>query len=969
METKILRNERDWAGQLISWIKSAIENKTTIFQDATNDTSVKMTSGQTKFPDILLFIDKVSGLIFNGWELKFPDTKVDDAEMLKNALEKAQKIQSDSFVTWNGAEAIIWKIDTTKYTLDSLEKIKIYPKVPSILSRKDLANPTYYYQHETALHNRAIEILHDLEQLYLSGCIKPALNVTNNFIDAISQAAQIVIPQFKNAIIIKKGQDVFFREEFNRWKIYENVTLRILKSSSRREEFVEEEDVLAKFTFYSLIGKIIFYLTLRENLSGLLDAVSIKGPNNIKKSLQYYFDKAQAIDYQAIFMPYFTDSIDFSDIANQAIYQLIGVLTEFDFKILPVSVIGNILENLVPKEEKQKFGQYFTSETLANLVAFPAVQTNNDFLFDPTSGTGTFLNAFYKILSYHNNTNHSKLLDQIWGNDISHFPAILSVINLYKQDVSQKNNFPRVKRDDFFNLSPGDSVSFPDPIEYSKHINLTIPFFDGIASNFPFIQQEDIPNDKLTLFFRQEFEASQQAFLRDNSFKINERSDYFTYCVYNSIRFLKDNGMLSFITSNAWLGKEYGFQFKKFLLDNFHIKYIVKSNAEHWFTDSQVSTIYVVLQKCHCEEPTKFVSINFKLKDYFSQNDIKIQLHQIEDFYSEIDNCDNPKNPSWSKDLTFDDLYVKNDKSISVCFVKKEMLVESIDAKTNWCEFFISTKLFESFNNLLIKYYPNVIDVCRGERTGWNNMFIIKNKDVASTSIDNKYLVPCVKSSSELETIEFGNDFQYKFFVCKDRFDDLSIGTKNWILQFKNCPNKNGRATIEETCKGHKPFWYSLNLKPANIITSINPYKRLFFTFSTNPFYLDQRLVAISVKKGYDVELMAALLNSAINLLTVEMRGTSRNLGALDLNADYFKEMKSLDPSILTPEQIIKIKQAFEPLKHRKVQEIFDEIKNADRINFDRTVLSCYGINESLLDNIYSYLTSSVNDRVNMQNR
>jgi hypothetical protein len=45
----IKRNERDWAGQLISWIKSAIDRKTTVFQDATNDTGVKMKSGRTKF--------------------------------------------------------------------------------------------------------------------------------------------------------------------------------------------------------------------------------------------------------------------------------------------------------------------------------------------------------------------------------------------------------------------------------------------------------------------------------------------------------------------------------------------------------------------------------------------------------------------------------------------------------------------------------------------------------------------------------------------------------------------------------------------------------------------------------------------------------------------------------------------------------------------------------------------------------
>jgi hypothetical protein len=48
--------------------------------------------------------------------------------MLNNALEKAKKLKSDSFVTWNGAEAIIWKIDTDHYSISTLTKIKEYPK-------------------------------------------------------------------------------------------------------------------------------------------------------------------------------------------------------------------------------------------------------------------------------------------------------------------------------------------------------------------------------------------------------------------------------------------------------------------------------------------------------------------------------------------------------------------------------------------------------------------------------------------------------------------------------------------------------------------------------------------------------------------------------------------------------------------------------------------------------------------------
>ncbi len=512
--TVIKRNERDWAGQLISWIKSAIEHGTTVFEDATNDTGVKMESGRTKFPDVLLFTDKVSGIIFNGWELKFPDTAVDDAVMLDNALEKAKKLKSDSFVTWNGAEAVIWKIDTDNYTIDTLSIIKEYPKERTISTREDLADPLKFARNESLLKQRANEILHDLGQLYTTGALKPAINVTGNIIEAVRSAANIIVPQFQKAISECRGSNVDFRREFNQWKIYESSTLKILATSSRRVETIEPERILANFTFYNLIGKILFYLTLCENLSGELESIAITDASSLKSTLFSYFEQAKAVDYQAIFKPYFTDDISYSATTNNALLDLVNVFTDFDFRILPVTVIGHILENLVPKEEKQKFGQYFTPEILANLVAFPAVQTNQDYLFDPTSGTGTFLNAFYRIMTFHGNTNHSDLLNHIWGNDISHFPAILSVINLYKQDVTKTDNFPRITRDDFFNLNVGNKVSFPDSKDYKKHIELAMPQFDGIASNFPFIQQEDIPNDVLTDFFRGEFQAQQQDFLR-----------------------------------------------------------------------------------------------------------------------------------------------------------------------------------------------------------------------------------------------------------------------------------------------------------------------------------------------------------------------------------------------------------------------------------------------------------------------
>lgn len=964
----IRRNERDWTGQLVSWLKEAINKGQTVFEDITNDSSLSGNRGNTKFPDILLFTDKISGVVFNGWELKFPDTPADDIEMLANALEKAKRLQSDSFVTWNGRETVIWKIDVEHYSVETLSRLKEYPAITTINSRNDMADPVKYARHEAALRQRAMEILHDLDQLCRDGHLRPAINVSENIIDAIRTAYRIIVPQFTLAIKDRCGMDAGFRNAFNQWKIYESSTLKILGYSSRRPESVDPHEILARFTFYNVIGKTLFYLILAENLSGELPKLKISS-DDTGSELAYYFDKAGGIDYQAIFKPYFTDDIEYSATANAALKALIATLTDFDFKLLPSDVVGNILSNSVPEEDKQKLGQYFTSEVLADLVAFPAVSNRHSLLLDPTAGTGSFLNSFYKILGYFGNDIHADKLSRIWGNDISHFPAILSVISLYKQDVTQTNNFPRVTRDDFFNMKVGDLVSFPDPNDHTRHKDAVIPLFDGIASNFPFIQQEDIPNEKLSAFFRERFEAQQAAFIKNGKFKINNRSDYFTYCLYNSARFVKDGGIISAITSNAWLGKDYGLQLKKFLLDNFHIKYIVKSTAEHWFKDSRVSTIYLVAQKGASDEPTRFVTLNFKLEDYFKGKDDRERLSIIENLYVEIDNCDNPGNDNWKNDSVFNDLYVSGKHAMNVAVIPKDALTKSLVGNLNWSQFFISSGIFRPFENSLVRYSGKITDEVRGQRTGWNQMFIIPEDKTGSTGINKEYLIPYIKKSSELKTIAFSGKYKFNAFICDKPSDLLDDGTRRWIEKFANRPNTNNSATISFACRSNKPFWYSMSPKPSHLVTALNPYERLFFSYSEEPFMIDQRLIGLHVRPGYDVELIAALMNSALSLLTIETMGTPRNLGTLDLNSNYLSKIRLLNPDLLDSSAKESILAAFRPLKERVIKPVSEEMRQPDRIHFEKTVLTAFGLDSSIFTWINSLLQSYVSERVSMKNR
>ena len=89
------------------------------------------------------------------------------------------------------------------------------------------------------------------------------------------------------------------------------------------------------------------------------------------------------------------------------------------------------------------------------------------------------------------------MLDKIWGFDIAKFPAELATINLFRQDVSNFENFPRVIRTDIFKVNNGDLYEFPPPSvnKAFKKIKIRLPKFNAIVGNFPFIRQELIEKE------------------------------------------------------------------------------------------------------------------------------------------------------------------------------------------------------------------------------------------------------------------------------------------------------------------------------------------------------------------------------------------------------------------------------------------------------------------------------------------
>ena len=959
-------NERAWAGHVISWIKSAIDEGTTIFEEATNDEGLKVASGRTKFPDVLLFTDKRAGVVFNGWELKLPDTPVDDPEMLNNALEKAAALRADSFVTWNGSATVIWKIETSEGEAPRAVRLKLYPPIPQIQTRADIAERAQYVQHEPLLRARLTELLRDLDELYRDGTLSEAVNISEDIVTAVHACSQVAIPALQSMIRDRQGKRSF-RRAFEVWKAREQATLAILANSSRKKVTVVPEHVLAKLTFYQIVSRIIFYQTLAVNMSGRLYPIAIDDPDKVQSVLTARYAAAAEIDYAAVFERDFMDELAFSERLSGALFQLLEELGKYDMRVLPSTVIGTVLENLVPSFERLQLGQYFTPALLAELVVLGAVHDDTDVVFDPTSGTGVLLDATYRSLSAFRARPHRELLSQVWGNDISHFPAVLSVINLYKQQVTDTTNFPRVLRRDFFSLMPGMEVEFPDSEDTHRRSTLKIPQFDAIVSNFPFIQQEDIPSKELTDQFRKEFERGQQAFLDGSDFKINERSDYYIYCFYHAFKFLKPGGRIAAITSNAWLGKEYGAQFKQFLLDNFTIKYVVRSTEEHWFQDSKVSTIYLVAEKGATDTPTKFVTLHAKLEDYLAES-FEERLPQIEGWYEQIDNC-TEAGDVWESNDVFEGVYHAEILQTTVSVVSRERLEVVSD---NWSTYFVAESPLGILDRVLVSPYDDIFDAGRGTRTGQDAFHILKTDDADERGINPRFLKPTLKSPKYVTKIRHSNRPSHWLFVCDVAPEVLQVeypDTWAWIESFADRPNKIGKP-LRKVFERRQPYWYTLSPEePANIFIAINPGDRLFFAYTDEPIQLNQRLAALRVPASR-VKLIAALLNSVVSLLIVELNGTSRNLGALDLNANFFKsKIKMLDPERLSTEQAEAIVDAFEPLCVRTILPIAEELQQEDRQAFDKVVLEAYGYDDAVRQQLYNLLAEVATLRIGMWGR
>lgn len=896
----ITYNERSWAIDLIGHLKHLATQGNRSIKDAGGEQTVKAEGGSL-FPDILLFGDRATARILQGWELKMPDTSIDDAEFRENAETKARALGLDSFLLWNVSHAHLYVRDVAT---DTFTRNHTWRDLTDITTRT------------AVIRNRARwEALAETIFGYLNDLFDRGTLEGRQFIDAYRSGGITALimensGQVAEALVEASNRDAALRAEMILWwNLYQ-------------AEYAggTMEQVLAQAVISNWIGKILFGHILREKDARAQRIAKIDDETTPAEALSLFRQLLEDCNFWAIF----SDSIGLGTIPNgvwEQLKQFNSLLSDLRVGSVDQSQLSNVLEATVEVAVRKLRGQYPTPIELARLLVNLCVRnTVDDRVLDPCCGSGTIARAAIeqKLAA---NVPPNAVAAAVFAGDQDPQAVQIATFALTKPSLM---NIPlRIYQRDAFTLAPDTAIGFRNPTNGAVFTE-DLGQFQAITSNLPFVAQKGRKQYKNTL-------DRVVATMGEEGKRFTRRADVAAYLPFSLHPLLADGGRLGIIITNAWLGTTWGDAFYNLLGRYYDLKCVITSGAGRWFQNSEVVTnILIMDKKTNPDQPngnTKFVVLTRPLEALAELDAVQVAAAQIELGQTQNDT------------MTI--------RAISaVDLARFRPLGLGGNAQFVDCDWILSLPLVP---------LQNLFTVLRGERRGMNKLFY----PTPDHGIEPDYIRPLAKSSTGFTRLRC--PAAKEAFSCSRTKDELTAldhtGALNWIRRFET-PETIAKLQTSGL------MWYEMRADTlTDLVMFINYGNRLFVGRVDPPAFADQRLVRLEPIGTVDIDLAHALLNSTISMFIMEGMGFGRGLGALDLNKDRIEDfMHILNPAQLDQVGIASIKDAFTPLLQRDILDVADELEQSDRQAFDDVVISAFGLNIDR-QRIYNALLSLVEIR------
>lgn len=906
-KTVIRSNERSKAIDMIKLISGICEKNDLMIKTAGGEKTVS-SNGHSMFPDIILYGDKAQTVILQGWELKMPDTPIEDQTNIENAKTKAVLLNLNSFMIWNFSYGVLY---VRERNTTSFAAVKTWASGKdtqhTISSREDVDR--YQDEWEKLLQTIIIEInSYFVKGEFVSAPLGEVIAETA--LSATIKKHKRIVADKLNEQAVKRSDMEAFLDDW--WCDLEN---------EYQNDENDKYSAYAKYIILNWCNRIIFAHLIKryQNKAFIID------------SLDYSMSPADANQmFRTI-----TDQCDFFNIFSEPKYsEVLHPLAWKDiisfslflkahcFDKLEQTTLQSILEKTISTSKREINGQYATPYELAKILLQLTIADWEGNLLDCCCGTGTIPKAAIEI-KREKKIALEAIMESVWACDKFNYPLQAANISMVSSDTVNLVN--RLFKHNALTLAAGEAITFTDPANGSK-IELKLPQFDSIVSNLPFVAQESLSDEDKTAI------ASSPMLMLDG------RSDLYSYIAIKIADLLKPNGTIGIIVSNSWMGTAAGKQFFEKLNQVYHIKQIHVSGKGRWFHNADVVTSFIIAEKNNNTDPLSFWLWKKPLS-YFSQ-DKKAERTLI------------------------NSAVLNQEKDPDIAALSQY----SSDEINSLMQFNISyNALFHNVSWILklskqIVRIDSVFDVFRGSRRGWDDLFFpAKGKH----GIEPEFLKRALKNARNITELEIDADSEA--FCCDLELDELQRRNKNgaysWIKKFENQLNGKGKPLPEVLKKkGHK--WYELKTTEiAEIVTTMNPDQRFFFARFKTPSFINQRLIGLNHKSSYsDLDLIHALLNSLITVFFIEASGFGRGLGVLDINKNSIAKCYMPDPKQIDDAARGKILQAFQAVKNRSINNIFDELQDPMRIQFELTVLESLHI-KSYYSAIKASLLSMIQSR------
>jgi hypothetical protein len=597
-------HELEFTADVAAWINLIVEKDPSLpFAAAKCE---RRSQGSQQRRDLSL-LDPAGRVLVTG-EVKLPYRK-DGAtpyhtHVVRDARLKAERAGADYFFTWNVNECALWETRSANDDPAAGQNYRAW-KVAAVAKETHLAAPAT----QDAIKRWLGQFLNDLAKIIRGRATVGYKAPDERFIDALEAALNLPIRLTLDELA-QRYTTTQGKAELNAWMLEQGWTLS--------DDPQEDLERAAKFACYALVNKLVFYEALMKRYGAQLKKLSapehIDDGDALRLHLEGFFAEARRVtgDYETVFGEHHRgigNRIPFYADAAVAYWRgLIEQIHEFDFSRLDYEIIGSIFERLIGPEERHKYGQFYTRAEVVDLINSFCIQDGDEAVLDPACGGGTFLvRAYARKRELQPARPHERLLEELYGVDVSPFACHLSTINLATRDLIQDENYPRIARADFFDLQPqGKFINLPSVVKTkglgkSQQRRVSIPPLAAVIGNPPYVRQEDIRSDKqkgpgyphsgTKEFYRALVE-------KQAGVKLSGRSDLHCYFWPHAASFLKPDGWLCLLTSSQWLDVEYGFRLQAWILARFKIVAVFESLDEPWFVGARVATTATLLRRC-----------------------------------------------------------------------------------------------------------------------------------------------------------------------------------------------------------------------------------------------------------------------------------------------------------------------------------------------------------------------------------